>query len=516
MKYYQFKVKMKIKRSVYIFLLALLFVGPEAHSANTASVKVTILFFNDIHGHLKPYNIRTEKGRKEVGGIARLATLIKNIETENKVNHVKTFVLVAGDMLQGTPMSTIFKGVPDIKCFNVMGVDAMTVGNHEFDFGLDNFERLKKSANFPFLSANIVYKKTEEQLAESFISLKITQNIELTVIGVTTRELLITTNPLNVEALKVLDPVPCVNGVFNDVKQKGPVILLSHCRHKTDRKIAEAVQELTAIIGGHDQILLAPFRTVEGVPVFQAFEKGRYLGRIDLAINPSTKKAVLISNDYIEITPGIKTDPKINKIVKHYDAQLDEEFKEVIGNSETYLDGERFYIRYEETTLGNFVTDIMRKHTGAGIALLNAGSLRASIDTGPITVEDVFKAMPYANEIVIVEMTGREILRVLSRSVIGNRDDEDGGFLHVSGIKIRIKDHRIEKVELDEGRGPIEPDTIYKVAITDFLASGGDGYSFTTKRSLATGLPLRELIVDDIRSKGTVSAKIDGRIVRDR
>jgi 2',3'-cyclic-nucleotide 2'-phosphodiesterase (5'-nucleotidase family) len=352
-------------------------------------------------------------------------------------------------------------------------------------------------------------------LAEPFISLKITENIELTVIGVTTKEFLITTNPLNVEALKVLDPVRSVKGVFNDVKQKGPVILLSHCRHKTDRKIASAVQGLTAIIGGHDQILFAPFRTVEGVPVFQAFEKGRYIGRIDLAINSTTKKAVLISNAYIEITPEIKADSKIDKIVMHYDSQLDEKFKVVIGNSETYLDGERFRIRYEETTLGNFVTDIMRKNTGAGIALLNAGCLRASIDIGPITVEDVFKVMPYANEIVIVEMTGREILRALSRSVIGNRDDEDGGFLHVSGIKIRIKDHRIEKVELDEGRGLIGLDSFYQVAITDFLASGGDGYSiFTTKKSLATGLPLRELIVDNIRSKGTVSAKIEGRIVR--
>ncbi len=513
---------MKIKRSVSIFILALavvapLFVGSEVHSAETTPVKVTILFFNDIHGHLKPFNIRTDKGRKEVGGIARLATLIKNIETENEENNAKTFLLVAGDLLQGTPMSTIFKGVPDIKCFNVMGVDAMTVGNHEFDFGLDNFLRLKERANFPFLSANIVYKKTGEQLAEPFISLKITENIELTVIGVTTEEFLITTNPLNVEALKVLDPIRSVKDVFNDVKQKGPVILLSHCRHKTDREIAKAIQGLTSIIAGHDQILFAPFRTVEGVPVFQAFEKGMYLGRIDFEINPTTKRAVLISNIYIEITPETKNDPKIDKIVEHYDAQLDDKFKEVIGNSETYLDGERFYIRYEETTLGNFVTDIMRHHTGAGIALLNAGSLRASIDIGPITVEDVFKVMPYANEIVIVEITGHEILRALSRSVMGNRDDEDGGFLHVSGIKIRIKDHRIEKVELDEGRGPIEPDTIYQVAITDFLASGGDGYSiFTTKKSLATGLPLRELIVDDIRSKGTVSSKIEGRIVRDR
>ncbi len=512
---------MKKKRSIPLLLLALavavapLFIGSQVRAAAVTYVKVTILFFNDIHGHLKPFNVKTDGGRKEVGGVARLATLIEKIKADNETNHVKTFVLIAGDILQGTPISTVFKGEPDIKCFNDMHVDAMTVGNHEFDFGLKNFLKLKSGSDFPFLSANIVYKDTQKQLADPFISFKLDQNIFLTVIGATTRKLLVTTKLSNVAALTVLDPVQRVKAVFDKVKQKGPVILLSHCRHKTDRQIAQALPELAAIIGGHDQILLLPFREIGGVPVFQAFEKGRYLGRIDLEIDPSTKKTRLISTDYIPVTSKIEADSKIEKIVAGYDARLAERFKAVIGKADTFLDAERFRVRYEETALGNFVTDVMRRYTGARISLLNAGSLRASIDRGPITVEDVFKAMPYTNEIVLVELTGREILLVFGRSVMGDRDDEDGGFLHVSGVRVKIKENRIQEVELDKHQGPIEPDTTYQVAITDFLFSGGDGYRmFTGKSSVATGLPLRELIVDDIRLKGTVSARVEGRIVR--
>ena len=188
---------------------------------------------------------------------------------------------------------------------------------------------------------------------------------------------------------------------------------------------------------------------------------------------------------------------------------------EVIGESRIFLDGERDKIRYEETTLGNFVTDIMREYTKADIALLNSGSLRASIDVGSITCDEVFTAMPYANEIILFDLTGKELMQVLTRSVKGTREEEDGGFLQVSGIRFHVHGHMVAKVRLSENDRPIEPEKIYRVAITDFMSSGGDGYTiFTAKPSENTRLPLRELIMDTIRSRGTVTAHTEGRIVR--
>ncbi|MDP2647513.1 MAG: 5'-nucleotidase, partial [Desulfobacterales bacterium] len=186
---------------------------------------------------------------------------------------------------------------------------------------------------------------------------------------------------------------------------------------------------------------------------------------------------------------------------------------EVIGRSSVFLDAER--VRYEETALGNLVTDIIRQYSHADMALLNGGSLRAGIDAGPVTVEDVFKTMPFANEVVLVELSGAEILQVLGRSVKGNRGDEDGGFLQVSGLRFAVRNHGVENVAVGPQQEALDIDKRYRVAINDFLAAGGDGYAlFKEKPAEYTGLPLRELIVETIRTRGVVTAEIEGRIVR--
>ena len=237
--------------------------NPAAASSQDP-INLSVLFFNDIHGHLSPFKVRTDTGKKEVGGVARLATLIEEIREENRIKDIRTIVLIAGDILQGTPMSTTFRGQPDVECFNAMGVDALTVGNHEFDFGLQNFMNLKQKARFPFLSSNIIKKDTKKLLCAPYVSFKLTDKISVSIIGVTTKLLLTTTRSENVQAVDILDPVQTVARAFEEVKDRGPVILLSHSKHETDRAIAAAVPELAAIIGGHDQILFSPFRK-EGI-----------------------------------------------------------------------------------------------------------------------------------------------------------------------------------------------------------------------------------------------------------
>ena len=241
----------------------------------------------------------------------------------------------------------------------------------------------------------------------------------LTVIGATTTDLLVTTALDNVEKVDTVDSLKTVTDCFQKARRRGPVILLSHSKFQTDADIAQANPRLTAIIGGHDQILFDPVKIAAGVPVYQAYEKGRYLGRLDISVNPRTKKAVIEKSSYIPITPDIKQDAEIVKILDAYNDKLNATFKEVVGESLVFLDGERGRIRYEETNLGNFVTDIMRDFTRSDVALLNAGSLRSSLDKGAVTIEDIFKVMPYPNEIIVTKLTGREILEALTRSARG-------------------------------------------------------------------------------------------------
>ncbi len=476
--------------------------------------RFTVLFFNDLHGNLMPFKITREDGTSvEAGGIAHIAALVKTIREENRMKGIPTFLLVAGDMLQGTPMSTVFKGAPDVEIFNAMGVDAMTVGNHEFDFGLENFLALKKAAAFPFISSNVVWKESRELMNDPVVRFSLGGGRRLTVIGATTTELLTSTAPSNVEKVDVIDSLETVRRHFNEAINKGPVILLSHSRYRTDAKIAERLPELTAIIGGHDQVLINPARNPGGVPVFQAYEKGRYLGRIDVSAGGKSRKGAIIQSGYIPITPSLPSDPKVENILRGYSSRLDATFKEVLGEALVFMDGERGRIRYEETNLGNYVTDIMREHTGADVALLNAGSLRASLNRGPVTMADVFKVMPYPNEIIVVKATGAAILEALARSVRDSREDEDGGFLHVSGVRFRVRGRKVEDVVV--GKAPLDPERTYSVTVTDFVYSGGDGHrAFVGKPATMTGLPLRELIVDTIRKRKTVEASVEGRILR--
>jgi 5'-nucleotidase / UDP-sugar diphosphatase len=505
----------------FLFLLTLLVffsgcagIGKEIQPPQP--VALTLLFFNDLHGHLTPFKVKGEDGViREVGGIGRVATLVNKIRAENAVRQIKTIALVAGDILQGTPMSTVFQGEPDILALNAIGVDAMTVGNHEFDFGVENFQKLKAAARFPFLSANIFWKDSGKQLCDSSVAFKLTDGLFLTVLGVTTGQLMVTTLPANVEALAVGDSVAALKEAYQAGLRKGPVVLLSHSRHQTDREIAQAYPELAAIIGGHDQILMDPYRRVGNVPVFQAFEKGRYVGRADLLIDPVTFETRLANWTYLPVTEDIAADKAVSDMVDNYQAQLDDKFKAVIGMASVFLDAERERIRYEETNLGNWVTDIMRAHTGADVALLNSGGLRASIADGPVTIADVFRAMPYANALMVVELSGKELLAVLNRSVMGTREDEDGGFLQVSGIRFSVRDHRVEMVRLTQNSAQLDPEKHYSVAITDFMASGGDGYTwFHGKPLVDTGLPLRELLIDTVRQKKAISSVVEGRVLR--
>ena len=487
--------------------------------------QVTVLFFNDSHGYLEPFKVEKDGKKAEVGGMARLAGEVKRIRAENKAEGIPTVLLCAGDILQGTPMSTVFRGKADIDCMNAMGVDAMCVGNHEFDFGLENFMALGKRAKFPFLSANIDVLNpwdparprlpAREPLCEATAVMDLGGGVSLTVVGVTTKELLITTAPWNVAGLAVRDPVESAVAVMQRCETGRPVILLTHCLRETDAFLAAKTWGVSAVIGGHDHLLMSPPPRVQGTPILQAFEKGRYLGRLDISLDPQCGCPEVRRWKYIPIIAGTRADPKVNEIIASYAAKIGERFKEVIGHTDVYLDADRGNIRYSETNLGSFLADVVREHTGAQVALVNSGGIRASIPPGDITVEDVFKTMPFANEIVILDLTGKQLLAVLQRSAKSTRADEFGGFLQVSGLEFVIEGKQARSVRVGPEKKPLDPGAAYTVAVPDFIAAGGDGYSMLKDLpSRKTGSILRDLLVDTIRRKKMIRAEVEGRIRR--
>jgi 5'-nucleotidase / UDP-sugar diphosphatase len=202
----------------------------------------------------------------------------------------------------------------------------------------------------------------------------------------------------------------------------------------------------------------------------------------------------------------------------------------VLGEAIVFLDGERDTVRTSETNLGNLIADIVRHYGdtrlgGADIGLQNAGSIRSSIDAGPITAEQVMEVYTHRNWIVVLELTGAEVLEVLEHSV-GQYPEPSGGFLQVSGIEFtfdpaRPVGGRVVEV-LFEG-APLDPDETYYVATTNFVARGGDGYDMLGRVELSRlqNLYVADLterimntqaIMDYIEAQGAVAPEVEGRI----
>lgn len=492
-------------RSGALLLVAVLTLAVLSCSAWAAPQQVTILHFNDFHGH-----VLTPDDEDGLGGIARIAAAIEQVRAENAQVGATTLVLIAGDVLQGTPYSTIFRGEVDVMALNVIGIDAMALGNHEFDYGMPNLHRLIEMADFPMLSANI-RRKTDNTLAFPGTARFMAGDEMIVVMGLTTPETRVTTMPSNVANFEFEEPAEVAALLTERITrtQDRLVIALTHLGHEEDIDLARAVPGLDVIVGGHSHTKVEEAVRVGDTLVVQAKSHGQYLGRLDLTVENGRVREY----DYrlIPMDASVGEHAAVAAVVADYQAQMDDAIKQVVGFTEVPLDGVRENVRSGETNLGNVITDAMRLVSGAQVALQNAGGIRASIAAGEITLEDVMQVEPFGNELATVELTGAQLREILQRSVAAEKPF--GGFLQVSGLNIVAVDGVITEVMV--GDSPLDEGEIYLVATNAFLLEGGDGYgTFTEGRSpYYVGTRLDTAFVQYLSEHGTIAPQVEGRIV---
>ncbi len=504
-----------MKRIIPVFLLiaaVLIASCAKKHTTKRESVEhnhFTILYMNDTHGHLMPFKAHFND-EHDVGGMARIATIVEQIKKENGENHIPTLFLCAGDVLQGTPMSTLFKGEPDFKCLNAMGLNAMVLGNHEFDYGQENLHKLMTMANFSILGANVFSEPGHTPLAQSLYTRNL-HGIKVHILGLVTEDTPVTTHPRNVENLTFENPITTAQEMAKKLDEEYIIIALTHLGYEVDKELAQKAEGIDIIIGGHSHTKLKEPENVGNTVICQAYEYGEYLGRLDIDIE---KNAITgITGSLIPITEDIEEDAQVKSILDAYVVQLDKSIKQVIGKAATPLNGEREAIRNRETNLGDLIADVMRAAGKTDIALINGGGIRASIDKGEITAEEVLTVLPYSNTLITLQLTGKEMLEILTRHA--GLEPGDGAFLQVSGLTMHIKDKKIAALSI--GGAQLEMDKLYSVATNDFLAAGGDGYAtFTSGRHfLDTGLLMSDILIDHIKTNTEIDVKTDGRITKD-
>jgi 5'-nucleotidase/UDP-sugar diphosphatase len=466
----------------------------------------TILFFNDFHAHFEPFEVPGTEG--EVGGLARLAGIADAVRAENETAGVPTFLMIAGDMLQGTPYSTVYRGEVEFACLNDMAVSAMCIGNHEFDYGRENLRDLMALADFPVISANVTEEAANAPFAEGFVWLEAGDERVL-VIGLTTPETPTSTAPRNVVGLEFGDPAAAAEAIINEYGEDADVIVaLTHLGFENDLALAKAVPELDVVVGGHTHTEVDKPARAGNAVVCSAYEYGIFLGRMDLEVDDDGNVKTTAYR-LIPVTAEAPEDEAVAAVIAEYKTGLSDKLNVVVGHTDTVLS--RTSITERETNFGDYVADLMREASGADVALVNGGGVRADLGPGEITLGDVLTALPFGNEVIVLDVPGatlREAFELCAREKVG-----EGGFLQVSGCEYAIGPGTI-LAAVNVGGAPLDDGVTYKVAMSDFLAEGGDGYAMfaSLEPGYKTGLVLYDVVASGLREGRAVPSEPAGRI----
>jgi 5'-nucleotidase / UDP-sugar diphosphatase len=475
-----------------------------------ASERLTILHVNDFHGRIFPYVDKTVDPVKPSGGAAYLASMVAEQREQNSGGVI---LVAAGDMFQGTPVSNIFRGKPILEMMNKLRFDAMTLGNHEFDWGRTALADLVAQARFPFISANIKDAKgLYLRGIEPYIMIE-RKGVKVAIIGLATPETAYTTKPDNVAGLTFLDPIIILPEVIHEVRQKGArlVVLLTHLGLDDDKKVAAAVPGIDVIVGGHTHTVVTDPVVVGRTIITQAGYNGLYLGVLELTVDEktgfilgATKKGELRR---VSAGPDDRFDPEIKKMADSYSSAIKSKFEQVVAETAVNLtrqsDG--------ESILGDVITDAMKAASGADIAIQNSGGIRAEIPAGKITMEQVYTVLPFDNELIAMDLQGSDIIALFERVVKQRKD-----MLQVSGIKVvyamESKDAEVSEAMIN-GQ-PVDRNKVYRVATNDFLSAAGDDFKeFLKGRNIVFMGALRDIFVNYIKANSPVSAPKDGRLI---
>jgi 5'-nucleotidase len=483
-----------------------------------AQTALTILHTSEHHGTIQPIDQGAFTGQ---GGVERRATLIKQIRKE--VEHL--LVVDSGDLLMGTAMSSIYRGEADIAAMNLMGYDAVAVGNHDFDFGTRHLKGLHKAATFPFLCSNV--RPQEPDTCKRYV-IKTLGTLRIGLIAlIGKRNYPDTFNRTVVLEVEFQDPIAAAKKAAEELRDRVDLLVaITHQDTEEDLALAKGVPALDVIIGGHTEgfdglVPQGKTAPVEGRvelagagPVFvKTHRQGRTLGRLDLVIHDKTIMVAEARN--LPVTSTVPSDPEVAKLVLEYVQRLDEKTNLVLGEAAQKLEGGNNEIRTRETNLGNLLADLARQHAGTEIALINAGMVRSSIPAGPVTLKRIMEVLPFDSTLTSFHITGEQLKGALENSV-SRLPQSAGRFLQVSGITVSFDStapsgSRITSVLVNGS--PLDPARLYSVAADHFIAEGGDGYSIFLQAINRRDhqIPLRDVLVSALKS-GLLTAMEEARI----
>lgn len=468
--------------------------------------KITIMHTNDHHGHF------WQNSDGEYGMAAR-KTVVDAIRSEVAAAGGYSLLLDGGDVNTGVPESDLQDAIPDFKGMNLLGYQAMAVGNHEFDKPLPVLKMQRDLAQFPMLSANIY-----ENGQRMFAPYKVFDlgGLKVGVMGLTTEDTVRMVHPDNVKQLEFRSVIAEAGKVVPELRRQADVVIAAthmghyeNGKHGTqapgDVEMARAVPGIDLVVGGHTQnpacmkaenVLdrayvpgtdCQPDRQ-NGAWIVQAHEWGKYVGRADFeyhngefklvkyALIPiNLKKSVKAADgktSKVHYTSAIAENPEMLALLTPYQKFGQDKLGVQIGSVDGQLDGDRDRVRKQPTNLGVMIGRAMMDRTRADFAVVNSGGVRDSIKAGAITYKDVLKVQPFANSVCTVDLSGKEVLDYLNAAA--KMSPGSGAFPQFAGVELEITGGVVGNVRI--GGAALDAAKNYRLVLNNFQAAGGDGY----------------------------------------
>jgi len=494
----------RVRSAVACALVAMLLL--LAVPAGTQPASLVVLHFNDV------YQLGPVDGGK-AGGMDRLAGLIRAHQARERC----TLVLFAGDLISPSVESSIFKGAQLIEGLNLLGVDAATPGNHEFDYGPAELQKRIAESTFPWVVANAFTTGVRPFPGTRMYVIRDVCGTPVGIFGLLTPETETASSPGHTW---FGDPVAVARVLVPIMQRAGArrIIGLTHLRVEEDEALLRAVPSVDLIIGGHEHDPLT--RTVGGRLVAKAGSDARWLGvtRLPLAGAPAATHTLLTVDE------KIAADPAMAALVKRYAEQFSRDMDVVIGETQTALDARNSAVRQQEAALGNYIADVMRQVASADVAITNGGGIRtnALFPAGPVRRRDVFAWLPFGNIVVKVALNGAALRQALENGV-SQWQQVGGRFPQVSNIAFTFNPDRpvgSRVLDVRVGGQPIDESAQYTVATNDFMQRGGDGYSMLASAQVlisAAGGPLMATaVIEAVQRARTITPRVEGRITISR
>lgn len=506
-------------------------------NSTVETVELQIVALNDFHGQIEPpsgsqtlyYNTTNYPFKAEVGGASYLATQIKALKATNP----NTIIVSAGDCIGASPLvSALFHDEPTIEALSEIGLEYSAVGNHEFDKGVPELQRMQYGcchqvdgcqdkdrfvgAGYYYLTANVVNSSTNNTLFPPYMIREI-EGIPVAFIGVSLKDTPAIVAPSNVRGLAFLDEADSINAAVRELKEKGikTIIVLIHDGGQQDGLPSESKnfrgsiidvvkrcdKEVDVFVTGHTHQYYVS--TIDGRIVTQADYQGKFLTDIDLVISKETGDVLLARAKNVAVTRDVPKDADVSEIVEKYSTLAKPLTQKVIGS--ITADISKTPSNSGESALGDVIADTQlysASQEGALVAFMNPGGIRtdliykASQSEGPgnVTYGEAFSVQPFSNSIFAVNLTGSQIDELLEEQ-FDNPSPGTNSILQVSrgfnytwnqsappGQKVDINSIKINGKTID-------PKGSYRVAANGFLAEGGDNFTvFSAGKNKVCGI----------------------------